>query len=347
MSNSLQKTTTAPAALLTGFIDYLDRSPATARTYAGNLRQFLAYLRYKGIERPTRADIMAFRDYLLQEHEAIIYAPDTAAGWAYRLDHAGRRYTTRCEAATAAQYMCGVRALFRWAAAAGLYDDIAQGLRGPSMSRTHRRAALTAEDVSRIAEAIKTGPGTSEQRQRLLCMFLLSATAGLRTIELHRARLEDLEEIGGRPALWIRGKGRSAADECLPLPPALYSELKRYQEQRTGSRDPGAPLFTATGNRNKGQAIEARTISGQIKAAMRAAGYDSPRLTAHSLRHTAATQALRLSGDLYTVQRYLRHATPATTEIYLHEARQDQLAQLAGAIFESYSSEQAKNREES
>ena len=41
-------------------------------------------------------------------------------------------------------------------------------------------------------------------------------------------------------------------------------------------------------------------------------------LTAHSLRHTAGTLALRTGSDLRQVQDLLGHADPRTTSIYAH-----------------------------
>lgn len=67
---------------------------------------------------------------------------------------------------------------------------------------------------------------------------------------------------------------------------------------------------------------------------MRAAGYDSPTLTAHSLRHTAGTGVMRVTGDnLYIAQRYLRHANPATTEVYLDQEQDEVQSQTAEKLY--------------
>ena len=71
--------TAAPAQdfnrLFAAYIAFIDRSEKTAQTYTKNLRQFAAYLHYRGIEAPTREDIIAYRDYLLSEHEAVLLTP--------------------------------------------------------------------------------------------------------------------------------------------------------------------------------------------------------------------------------------------------------------------------------
>ena len=48
------------------------------------------------------------------------------------------------------------------------------------------------------------------------------------------------------------------------------------------------------------------------------AGYQSARLTAHSLRHTAITLALMAGQNLADVQAFARHTSINTTMIYNH-----------------------------
>lgn len=62
-----------------------------------------------------------------------------------------------------------------------------------------------------------------------------------------------------------------------------------------------------------------RSISGIVKGCFQAAGYDSPRLTAHSTRHTAATLSLLHGASLRQTQELLRHRNMQTTEIYAHD----------------------------
>lgn len=69
---------------------------------------------------------------------------------------------------------------------------------------------------------------------------------------------------------------------------------------------------------------------------MQQAGFDSERITAHSLRHTAGTAVQELTGDIYTTQKYMRHSNPATTEIYLHNDTERQEATIAQQLYNLY-----------
>lgn len=61
-----------------------------------------------------------------------------------------------------------------------------------------------------------------------------------------------------------------------------------------------------------------RSISRIAKDTLRQAGYDSPRLTAHSMRHTAVTLALLGGATPQEAQAMARHSSITTTMIYAH-----------------------------
>jgi integrase/recombinase XerD len=354
------------STMLADYIKWIDRSENTQRAYIIDLRQFMAWLRYTQNTHPLRENIIEYRDWLVSEHEAIQL--DGSAGWSYRTDGAGNPIKVTCRPATVAQYLRALCQFFKWTSAEGLYPDISQNVHAPKVSHdTHRKEALTAEAVLAIedsiaskaqerhqaaAEAVKDKTGklqrTTEQGLRERAMYLLAVNAGLRTIEISRACVKDLEVMNGTAFLYIWGKGHSEADQKKPLAPEVYEAIKAYLSSRADHPTGSSPLFASTGNRSGGQRIAPTTISTMLKRSMQAAGYDSPRLTAHSLRHTAGTNVMRISGgNLYATQKYMRHSNPATTEIYLHTDTERQEATIAQELYDSYhgrpvSSEQGK-----
>lgn len=343
-----------PPALFEDFIRYIDRGKQTTRTYIINLRQFAAYLAYKEISRPQRQDVIEYRDYLGAEHDAIQYDP--ATGWTYRTDGSGRRYTITCKPNTVKIYLQSVRQFFSWTAANGYYPNIAANIHTPKTRQdVHKKDALAPGDVLIIEKAIEaTAAGrieaagankkdtagrtqrATEQGARLLALYTLAVNAGLRTVELSRANCRDLEVKNGRAVLYIWGKGHSEPDQKKPLAPEVYDVLRQYLDIRTDRPTPNSPLFVSTGNRSGGQRIAETTISKMLKEAMQGAGYDSERLTAHSLRHTCGTAVQEITGNLYNTQTYMRHESPVTTEIYLHCDTEKQEAQTAQELYNLY-----------
>lgn len=332
--------------LLVEFVTWINRSEKTTRTYLKNLKQFLAWMKWAGVTQPTRADILNFQQFLSEEHEGIILDPTSAQGWTYRTDGNGAPVVVKYRANTVRQYLRSVCQLFTWLADCKGYANIARNIRLPKVdaTATHRRQALPLSAVSEIehsiehnslqrAEQAKTAEKdtagriqrTDEQGKRLYAMYLLAVNAGLRTIEISRAKIKDLETTGGQTWLYVWGKGHTEPDRKQPLAAEVVEAIKEYIAARKDKPTGNSPLFVSTGNRSGGKAIATTTISTMLKRAMQQAGYDSERLTAHSLRHTTATGMLKAShNNIYDVQQYMRHNDPRTTEIYTHETEEAQ-----------------------
>ena len=103
-----------------------------------------------------------------------------------------------------------------------------------------------------------------------------------------------------------------------------------------GPAAPDAPLFAVVSNRHLGGRMTTRNLSGMVKARLATAGFSSPRLTAHSLRHTAATLSLLTGGTVQETQQLLGHASIETTMIYVHQldrAASKSEERIADAVF--------------
>lgn len=344
-----------PPVLFDDFISFIDRGEQTTRTYITNLRQFAAWLAFEAISRPARQDILSYRDYLTAEHDAIQY--DSGNGWTYRTDSRGSRYKVTCKPNTVKQYLQSVRQFFSWTAANGFYPNIAANVHAPKVRQdVHRKDALTAADVLTIeksieattearqtaaAEAAKDTAGrisrATEQGKRLYAMYTLAVNAGLRTVELSRANVKDLEIKGGRAVLYVWGKGHFEPDARKPLAPEVYAAIRDYLDSRSDRPAANSPLFVSTGNRSGGSRIAPTTISKMLKKAMQGAGYDSDRITAHTLRHTAGNNVMELTGNnLFDTQMYMRHTDPKTTEIYLHRDTETKDTDIAQQLYNHY-----------
>lgn len=342
--------------LFSSFVSWIDRSKNTARAYIINLRQFAVWLRYSSITRPVREDILSYREYLCTEHDAIQLDSESLNGWKYRTDKAGNRIRVQCKPNTIAQYLRSVCQFFRWTASNGLYPDISANIHAPKVKHDiHRKDALTAEEVQTIEKSIsakaseklaKAGTAkkdtagriqrTTEQGKRLYAMYLLAVNTGLRTIELARANIKDIEIKGNSAWLYVWGKGHTEPDAKKPLAPEVKEAIDDYLKSRTDKPTGDKPLFVATGNRSGGKRLATTTISTMLKKAMQEAGFNSERLTAHSLRHTAGTNVQELTGNIYLTQQYMRHSNPATTEIYLHVDTEKQESEIATQLYNFY-----------
>ena len=119
--------------------------------------------------------------------------------------------------------------------------------------------------------------------------------------------------------LFILGKGRDEKSEYVKIMGPVEDAIMDYMEQVPPEiRKPGNPLFVSLSNNSRCNRLTERSVSRICKNALKGAGYDSDRLTAHSLRHTAVTLSLIGGMSLQEAQQFARHANMATTQIYAH-----------------------------
>ena len=275
-----------------------DAAPATVRSYRAEVATWVEWCEAKGIDPATATvgDIKRFRAELVERG----YRPVTI-GWKLTV----------------------VRRFYEAARCAGLRpDNPAAGVRPPRV----RRAAedfkyLTADQLARLLAAVPSPDEATgvEQVKRLRDQLMLSLMAlhGLRTIEVHRASLEDLTERGGYTALLARGK---SGQRVVFVRPDTAQILGRYVELR-GEMAPdelGTPLFVALDRGIKGHRLSRRHIRTITDHYLHAAGLKRPGISCHALRHTAATLGYLHCGDLRAVQELLGHADPRTTARYAH-----------------------------
>lgn len=83
------------------------------------------------------------------------------------------------------------------------------------------------------------------------------------------------------------------------------------------------PLFSNHSYISHDSPIHEEFISHMVKKYLRKIGIDSPRITAHSLRHTAAVLALDAGAGLYEVQQMLGHRDVRMTSLYLMSAARE------------------------
>ena len=269
------------------FIIFIDASPNTIRTYRGSLKQWFIYLRQNQIVQPTAETVRQYRDYL-QEN--------------------GKKPTT------VKNYIIAVKRFFQWTEEAGLYPNIAKHIKSGRLSKNFKRDYLTGSQSRQILAHIDQ---STIKGKRDYAMLVTMLTMGLRTIEVTRANIEDIRTKGNTTVLYVQGKGHDEKDDLIRMPQHVESAIRDYLSVRHAN-DLSEPLFTSTSNHNADGRMTTRSIRRIVKTAFISAGYDSPRLTAHSTRHTAATLSLLNGATLQQTQELLRHRNIGTTEIYAH-----------------------------
>lgn len=271
-----------------------DLSDATIKTYKVWLKHFFIWLKDNQIKQPTKETIQAYKLYLKDTNYSIN---------------------------TKNEYIKAVKHLFKWLYNEGLYPNVADSIKlFRDLNKSIKKDAFTEQDIKKILSNIDTNTITGK---RDTAIILLMVIGGLRIQEVINIDIQDIEVKDNQYRVRIKGKGHQDKDTYIKIIDNVYDTIKDYLATRP-SKNGLEPLFTGTSNRAKKQRLCKETLSQILKNRFRDSGYDSKRLTAHSLRHTTATLLLKSGASLYQTQKHLRHQDPKTTEIYINLNNKEQ-----------------------
>jgi len=268
------------------WISYVDAAPKTVQTYSRAIKRFYAYTAEQGITQPTRADVIAYRD----------------------------RIAAECKPTTVQGYMAAVKLFFRWTAQEGIYPNIADRVKGPRLDSEHKKDYLTTRQAGQLMQDIDRSTLKGKRDYAILAVMI---TTGLRTISIVTADISDIRTAGDSAALYYQGKGHTEKAIYVKLADPVEAALRDYLKAR-GPAAANDPLFASMANRNGGERMTTRSVSRIAKDHLVNAGLNSDRLTAHSLRHTAATLNLLNGGTVEETKQLLNHSNLNTTLIYSH-----------------------------
>ena len=282
-------------------------SDASLNTYKNAYKSFFKYLSDNKIQKPTTDDIVSFREYLKENHKSN----------------------------TVQLYITSLKLFFKWTARNNLYPNIAEGIKGARIDRLPKKDYFPAEKVQTLLNSIGT-LGESITDYRDYTMLVLMVVCGLRDIEVSNLNWGDLSLKGDNWVLYVKGKGRAEKQEFVVIPDRVKSILFDYKASLGEGTKDNDPIFTSLSNHNNQGRLSTRSISRICKTRFIDAGFDSSRLTAHSLRHTSITLALKSGIKLEEVQQHARHKNISTTLIYDHALKAEEnksSAATADAIF--------------
>lgn len=170
---------------------------------------------------------------------------------------------------------------------------------------------LTAEQLQKLVDSFDE---TSEEQIRTKAIVYLMAIEGLRTVEVHRMNLKDINF--NNQTIYIRGKGHN--DFIYPTPDTM-KYLSHYINDRYAIEDElGIPVFTSTSNNSKGKRLSRQAIRENIDRALRNVGFKASGNSCHMLRHTCGTLLYAETLNLQVVKNVLRHRNIEMTSKYSH-----------------------------
>jgi integrase/recombinase XerD len=171
---------------------------------------------------------------------------------------------------------------------------------------------LTLDEVKRLFQVAMKDP---RYRYRNASILALALGSGLRAAEICRLQVADI--MWDDMLLRVHGK---TGYGVVPLTRETMRYLRLYLDRERKATSPY--LFV-----HRNRPLTSEVLSHWIKRQAKAAGIEK-KVGMHLLRHTFATNYLKNGGDPFTLQRILRHKSPAMTHRYLHFLPSDLLERL-------------------
>ena len=219
------------------------------------------------------------------------------------------------EATAIQNYIATLKSFFHYLDNHKLYPNATLDLKNEKINRQRfKKKDLKIDESRKLLASIDIG---SANGKRDIAMIALMLVCGLRTIEVSRANVGSIEKNGDVYILRVQSKGSAEDSDIVRIPALVLNMIRDYLATRSNCK-PDDPLFVSTSNRSHGERLSTKTISVIAKRELKKAGFDSSMYTAHSLRHSAASNAIRLGVSLEEVCQMLRHKSISTTMIYNH-----------------------------
>ena len=264
----------------------------TRRAYKNALQDFM---QFTGISHPeefrqiTRAHIIAFRDELRNR------------------DLSG---------ATIRHSLAALSSLFEnLCEQNAVTHNPVKGVKRPSVESYEGKSPALGDHQARALLDAPDSVSLKGKRDRAIFAILLYHA--LRRDQLCKLKVKDVKQER-RGVLHMKVSGKGGKTRYLPIHPQVGGWLHDYLEAAGHREDDNGPLFRSlSNNRHKGaqKAITPDAVYKIVQAYSERLGF---RIGAHSLRATAATNALDHQADIAKVQEWLGHANIATTRIYDH-----------------------------
>ncbi|HTX18131.1 MAG TPA: tyrosine-type recombinase/integrase [Bacteroidota bacterium] len=275
-----------------GFLKELRRTkPETRGTYERSLREFIRWYPAESGFRFRVRDVERYKTHLLR----------------------GKRLSP----VSVSTYLTALRRFCDYLVASGvLAKNPAKEVTGGKRPLAHSRESLSAQDLQAVLREIER---LDERGFRDFAIIKAMVGCGLSEIELVRANIGDLRTISSSMVFFVQGKGASTKETAVILPQDVKEAMEGYLAFRKDA-DEGEPLIMSAGNRTRGRRMTTRGIRERVNLYLRKAGLKSGksrRVTAFSLRHTAATLMAQNGATVEELQSRFRIGTPSTAMIYI------------------------------
>ena len=271
------------------------RNPRTRKGYYFDVKDFMSFV---GIKQPeefrivARAHVIAWRDTLERSELAPASIRRKLSALSSLFD-----------------YLCDKNAV--------THNPVNGVARPKADSNQGKTPAISDKQARTLLDAPPLDTLKGLRDRAILATFLFH---GIRCDELCKLTIGDIQSRRG--VLYLKVHGKGSKTRYIPAHSTAIERISAYLEQSGHDDDIKAPLFLPVRNNVtkelykhlSGTAIYTNVVKHYAKRE----GINVTGFCPHSLRATAATNALEHGADIARVQELLGHADISTTRIYDH-----------------------------
>jgi integrase len=297
------------------------KSANTRKQYRAIVEEFFKWVD-KWFTEVNKLDIIDWRDYMEKERELVRQAKD------------GSTYYKKAILSDASVnlYLSAVSSFYKFAQERNLVEsNPTDGVKRNSVN-PYGKATYLSIDKGEDLQLLRGIEIDTEKGLRDKAIVLLMLTTAIRVGAVSEAAISDIKELNGQWYLMYRNKGGEAQTALLTSP--VIKAIRAYLAAR-GTVEESISLFaTAKGKNPKRKRLSGTAITNMI--ARRAKKVGLHHITAHSLRHSAAVQAIQ-HGSVGDVQKLLKHKSNRVTLIYIdhiEDNKADEMTEKLAARYE-------------
>ena len=273
------------------------RNRHTRKAYANDIKEFMAFVGIReaqSFRSVTRAHIIAWRDALERD---------------------------QCAGATLRRKLAALSSLFNYLCEQNaVFSNPVDGVTRPKANNYRGKSPVISD--AQAAALLTAPPADTLRGKRDRALLSTLAYHALRREELCKLRVKDVQPIKGVLHFRVQGKGEKERD--VPVATVTQRLITEYLEAAGHNDDVEGPLFRPVKNNVTGTLAKplhpnsvyekiVRRYAREVGITAEVHGF-----CVHSLRATAATNALDNGADIAKVQEWMGHAHISTTRIYDH-----------------------------
>lgn len=275
--------------------------------------EWFANLDNSNTRRAYKNDVKEFMTFagILEAEEFRIVTRSHVLAWRKQLEN------RQLAAATIRRKLSALSSLFEHLCESNAIErNPTHGVKRPGESSYEGKTpVLSDNEAKRLLNAPPEDTLKGMRDRAILATYLFH---GLRASELANLTPADLQSREGVPSLRIHGK-RSKI-RYVPLHPAAQRLINGYLEKSGHREDRNNPIFRSVSNNQK-KLIPSSLAQGSlykdvIQKWAKDVGINPQNASNHSMRATAATNALSHEADIAKVQEWLGHSNVSTTKLY-------------------------------